>query len=133
MTWTCPVCLRAFAKPGQLHSHDVVEVDIHFAGRPPALRSTFDALVASVAVGMRVEPLKSVIILSSRTTFGYVTILQDRLRLGIFLDRPLETPRVSSVEHLSAAKVGNVIELRTPADVDDELRDWLTEAYALRS
>jgi hypothetical protein len=115
MTWTCPECLRTFATSGQFHSHDVVEIEAHFAGRPAALRATFDALVTSLANDMRVEPLKSVIILASRTTFGYVIVHRDRLRVGIFLDCPLDVPRVSSVEQLSAGKVGNVVELRTPS------------------
>ena len=54
-------------------------------------------------------------------TFGSISIL----------DRPLDSSRVVKVDHVSAHKVGSVVEVRAPGDVDDELRRWLREAYGL--
>jgi hypothetical protein len=132
VSWTCPRCGRTFATPGQSHSHDVVELDAHFAGRP-GLRETFDQLAAALPDDVRVEPLRTAIILAHHTTLAYVAVLRDRLRLGIFLDRALEADRVAAVARVSARKIDNVIELRTTADIDDEVRGWLAEAYALHS
>jgi hypothetical protein len=38
MSWTCPTCARTFAREDQFHSHDTVDLDGHFAGRPERLR-----------------------------------------------------------------------------------------------
>lgn len=133
MSWTCPHCLRRFAREGQFHSHDVVEVDTHFAGRPPARRAAFDELVSSLHGDVRVEALKTAIILTAGTTFSYVVVRRDRLRVGVFLDRRLDSPRVVQVERRSAGKIASVVDVSGPDDVDPELRGWLADASRLRA
>jgi hypothetical protein len=133
VSWVCPRCQRTFSVEGQFHSHDVVDLDWHFAGRPAELRATFDTLVASLSADVRVEPLKTAIILAARTTFAYVVVRRDRLLVGVFLDRPLDSPRVTKIDHVSSSKIGNVIELRASDQVDDELCSWLGEAHNIRS
>jgi Domain of unknown function (DUF5655) len=133
VTWVCPRCQRTFASEGQFHSHDLVDVDRHFAGRPAELRAAFDALVAALPADVHIDGLKTVIVLAARTTFCYVVVQRDRLSIGVFLDRALVSPRVTKVDHVSSGKVASVIEVRGPGEIDDELRGWLSEAYALRS
>ena len=131
MSWTCPSCARTFAREDQFHSHDTVDVDAHFAGRPERLRVSFDKLIASLPPDVRVEALRTVIVLTTRRTFSFITVQAERLLVGVFLDRCLDSSRVVKVDPVSSHKVGSVVEVRGPGDVDDEIQQWLREAYEL--
>jgi Domain of unknown function (DUF5655) len=133
MSWVCPRCQRTFSSDGQFHSHDVVGVDRHFAGRPAELRTAFDTLVAALPADVRIDALRTAIVLAARATFCYVVVQHDRLLIGVFLDRALASPRVTKVDHVSPTKVANVVEVREPSEIDGELRRWLSDAYRLRS
>jgi hypothetical protein len=133
VTWVCPRCQRTFASEGQFHSHDLVDVDRHFAGRPAELRTAFDRLVAALPADVHVDGLKTAIVLAARTTFCYVVVQRDRLSIGVFLDRALGSPRVTKVDHVSSGKVASVVEVRAASEIDGELRGWLSEAYDQRS
>jgi hypothetical protein len=131
VSWTCPTCGRTFSRPDQFHSHETVGVDEHFADRPDRLRSSFDRLVGSMPPDVRVEPLKSVIVFAAHRTFAFVTVQAKQLLVGVFLDRALDSSRVVKIDQVSAHKVGSVVAVRGPGDVDDELRRWLRQAYEL--
>jgi Domain of unknown function (DUF5655) len=131
MSWTCPTCARTFARDEQFHSHDTEDVDVHFAGRPEGLRESFDKLLRSLPSDVQVEALRSVIVLSARRTFAYATVQAKRLLVGVFLEHPIDSPRVLKVDRVSERKFGSVIGVRGPGDVDDELQLWLREAYRL--
>ena len=133
MSWVCPRCQRTFSSEGQFHSHDVVDVDRHFAGRAAELRTAFDTLVAALPADVRIDALKTAIVLAARATFCYVVVQHDRLLIGVFLDRALGSSRVTKVDRVSPSKVASVVEVREPAEIDGELRGWLSEAYHLRS
>jgi Domain of unknown function (DUF5655) len=49
--------------------------------------------------------------------------------LGLYLPRPADDPRFSRVLGRSGPRVVHVLALRTADEVDDQVRDWLTEAY----
>jgi hypothetical protein len=131
VSWTCPRCARTFAREDQFHSHDTAELDAHFAGRPGRLRESFDELVGSLPTDVQIEPLRSVIMLSAGRTFAYVTVQANRLLVGVFLEQLLDSPRVIKVDRVSPRKVGSVIAVQGPGDVDDELQLWLRQAHKL--
>jgi Domain of unknown function (DUF5655) len=133
VTWVCPRCQRTFASEGQFHSHDLVDVDRHFAGRPTDLRAAFDTLVAALPADVHIDGLKTVIVLAANATFCYVVVQRDRLSIGVLLDRPLVSPRVTKVDRVTSGKVASVVEVRESGEIDRELRSWLSEAYDLRS
>lgn len=131
MSWTCPTCARTFARDEQFHSHDTEDVDAHFARRPERLRETFDNLISSLPSDVQVEALRSVIVLSAHRTFAYVTVQAKRLLVGVFLEHPIDSPRVLKIDRVSVRKFGSVIDVHGPGDVDDELQLWLRQAYQL--
>jgi hypothetical protein len=55
--------------------------------------------------------------------------MRARMRLWMLRSGRLASPRVARTERLTANRVACCVDLRDPSDVDDELRDWLTEAY----
>jgi hypothetical protein len=122
-----------FARDGQFHSHDTVDLDAHFAARRSNLRPTFDKLVDSLPTDVHVDSLASVIVVSAQRTFAYVVVQAKRLVVGVFLDHPLDSARVIKIDRVSARKVASEIAVRHPGDIDDELCEWLSRAYQLRS
>src|SRR5262245_47356209 len=129
MAWSCPRCARTFAREDQFHSHDTSDVDAHFADRSAHLRESFVRLIDSLPSDVQVEALRSVIVLSATTTFSYITVQASRLLVGVFLERALDSPRVIKIDRVSPRKFGSVVEVRGPADVDDELQLWMRQAY----
>jgi Domain of unknown function (DUF5655) len=92
---------------------------------------SFDKLIGSLPSDVQIEALRTVIVLSARRTFSFVTVQAQGLPVGVFLEQPLDSSRVVKIDHVSARKVGSVVEVRGPGDVDDELQRWLRHAYEL--
>lgn len=51
------------------------------------------------------------------------------LSLWLVLPRFVDDPRITRTMRMSAQRCGHVIRLVRVDDVDDQLREWLTEAY----
>jgi hypothetical protein len=49
--------------------------------------------------------------------------------LALYLPRPVRDPRISRVLNPGAPRVIHVLLLRDAAEVDPQVRDWLTEAF----
>jgi hypothetical protein len=74
------------------------------AGQPAGLRTPFDTLVAALPADVRIDALKTAIVLAAHATFCYVVVQHDRLLVGVFLDRALDSPRVTKVDRVSPAR-----------------------------
>lgn len=129
--WRCPTCGQTFTSRNMPHSCQVVPLDAHFEGRPQ-MRATFDAFVAAAEENgpVTVNATKSRITLQARMRFAAVERpRRDHLNAHVVLRRPLASPRFTKVEHVPPSYYVHRFRLQTPADVDDELRGWLAEAY----
>ena len=60
-----------------------------------------------------------------------MTVRADRLDGHVVLARRLEHPRFTRIESLSPRNHVHHFRLRDPAEIDDEVRGWLREAYAV--
>jgi uncharacterized protein DUF5655 len=130
--WTCPRCGRTFANRNQTHTcRPVRDLDRHFAGKDPAVRQTFDAVLAAV------DPLGPVTVLAESTRIAlhvrmsFATFVPRRRWLDghVVLARRLEHPRFRRIEEYSRGNVLHAFRLHGPNDVDDDVRAWLSEAY----
>ena len=104
-----------------------------------AARPLFDALQSAIAalgpVELRVG--KSQISFRRRVTFAWAWV-PDRylggghapLVLSVALRRRDASPRWKEIVEPAAGRFMHHLELRAPGDIDDEVRQWLTEAYA---
>jgi hypothetical protein len=130
--WRCPVCGQTFVTPNMPHSCQVVALAQHFAGRPRELREAFDAFVAAARERgpVTINATKSRITLQVRMRFAAVEPRRDHLRAHLVLKRPVESERFT-IEHLPPHYYLHRFRLTAPADVDDELRERLAEAYAV--
>jgi hypothetical protein len=126
--WRCPTCGQTFVTRNMPHSCEVVAVDDHFA-KAPHLRPVFDAYVAAAGQGVTVNATKSRISIQTRMRFAAVMRpRRDHLLVHLVLTRPLESERFEQVELVPPYYYVHRLKLRTPQDVDEELRGWLAEA-----
>jgi hypothetical protein len=132
--WQCPRCGRRFAAQNQTHACAALgSVDSHFAGADPQLRGVFDAIVASTtALGpFDILAEKTRIAFHARMSFAAFSVRRHWLDGHIILARVVSSPRFRRVEIYSRSNVLHAFRLVQPAEVDDELRAWLAEAYAV--
>lgn len=114
------------------HSCVSVPLDQHFDGRPQA-RELFDHFREAV------ESFGPVALVSSKTRIAFMTRVRfagvyprkASVRIGLWLRRPVESPRVAKLETYGRDSFGVFIDLKDPADVDDELRLLIREARAV--
>ncbi len=113
-SWRCPSCKRRFGRANQSHSCAPAQtVDRYFAGRDPAQRRIYDAIVRHLET---VGPL-------------HIEAVGVCLALGFLLSRTVADARIAKRLPLSANRVGPFVELRSVRDLDRDVRDWLTEAH----
>lgn len=106
-------------------------VEEHFAHRDPKLRLLYDGLVGLVKRNgpIKVVPGKTGIAFQVRMRFGGAVVRKDAIEAGFILPRRAEHPRIKKVIGYTPRAYGHHVDIRTPADLDDELAGWLREAY----
>jgi hypothetical protein len=132
VAWTCPHCHRRFRRPGQGHEcAPAMTVDEYFATGPPHERPVFDAVVAHVDTlpGVHVEPLSVGIYLKRDQTFAVLSPKTRWVALGFSLPRVETSGRIARKVEPAGPRWWHWVNLRGPEEVDDQVRDWLTEAY----
>ncbi len=130
--WTCTGCGRTFANRNQTHTcAPLGSVDAHFAGCAPAVRETFDAVLAAVrACGpVDVLPERTRIALHVRMSFAAFMPRRRWLDGHLVLARRIDSPRFRRVEVYSPRNVLHAFRLTGPGEVDDEFTAYLAEAY----
>ena len=108
----------------------VSSVDDYFTGRPEYEREVFDAVIGHLqTVGeIDVEAATVGILVKRRRTFVELRPKQKWVELSIMLTRPIDDPRVSRRIVVSRGRFAYLFRLRGAADVDDDLRELLTES-----
>jgi Domain of unknown function (DUF5655) len=130
--WTCPRCGRTFANPQQSHTcAPLGGLEQHFTGKAPAVRATFDEVLAVVrSMGpVDVLPEKTRIALHVRMSFAAFVPRARWLDGHLVLARQVESRRFRRVEAYSPRNVLHAFRLTSPEEIDEEFRGWLREAY----
>jgi hypothetical protein len=109
------------------------DVPAVFAGKDPEALATYRALTAALgAFGPFVEePKKTSIHLGRKSAFAGVHPRKCAILLVIRTSAPIDSPRVRTLEKVSANRWHNEMLLSAPAEIDPEVLGWLAEAYAL--
>jgi hypothetical protein len=131
--WTCPRCDREFGRTHQAHvCVPGCTLDETFAGRPPVYREIYEALVAHLAsLGpVHADSVRVGVFLKRDRKLAEVRPKARSLSLEFVLARAIDHPRIDRVLRISDDRVVHIVKLTRVAEVDDEVRDWLTEAYA---
>jgi hypothetical protein len=108
-----------------------MSVDDYFAERPTWERPIFEEVLDHLEmVGeVRVEAVTVGIFFKRLRTFAEIRPRKGRVTLSVLLSRRLRHPKIVKRYEGSGTRGAYFVDLRQPEDVDDEVRDWLTEAY----
>ncbi|HEX6578392.1 MAG TPA: DUF5655 domain-containing protein [Jiangellaceae bacterium] len=130
--WSCPRCGRTFANTGQVHTcARLGELENHLSRASPAVRATVDAFLDAVtALGpVEVLPQRTRIALHVRMSFAALVPRTKWLDGHLVLAHRVDSPRFRRVEAYSHSNVVHTFRLTSPAEVDDQFKAWLAEAY----
>jgi len=105
----------------------------HFQGREPAVKATYEALLAAARkLGPFTEdPKKTSIHLNRKTAFAGIATRKAALILTVKSAKELDGPRVVKNEQTSASRWHVEVKLEAPSQVDAKVRAWLAAAYEL--
>ena len=132
--WSCPECEREFGRARQAHfCLPGCTVDETFAGWPGYQRAAYDLLVEHLrGLGpVHEDAVKVGVFLLRERKLAEVRPMARSLSVAVVLPRRLDHPRVGRRFPMSGGRVMNVVKLTSVDDVDDEVLDWLAEAYHL--
>ena len=108
-----------------------MSLDEYFSTGPEHERPIFEAVIGHLdGVGpVHVEPLSVGIFLKRAQTFAQIRPRDRWVALSFGLARKVDHDRIVRKVVLYGAKYHHVANLRSPEDLDNRLRAWLTEAY----
>ncbi len=106
-------------------------MDDCFAGRPPVQREIYDALVAHLETlgPLHLDAVRVGVFLKHERKLAEVRPMARSLSLMLVLPRVVVDPRISRTYRISADRTAHHIKLTSQDQVDEQLYDWLTEAY----
>jgi hypothetical protein len=109
-----------------------MSIDEYFATGSAFERPIYDAVFAHLdSVGpLYVEFVSVGIFFKRLRTFAELRPARDRVVLSVLLSRIVKHPRITRTLKGSGQRFAYFINLYAPRDVDDDIRDWLSEAYA---
>jgi Domain of unknown function (DUF5655) len=133
-TWTCPACDRRFARVGQGHEcRPVVALADWYAARPDWVRAVCEPVLAhldDLGDDLFVDPAEVGLIVKRPSSFVELRPRTKWVDLLVKLYRRVEDHRVArTMTGQRSAWTVHVVRLREPADVDEQVQDWLTESY----
>jgi hypothetical protein len=108
-------------------------VDDYFTDRDPADREVFEAVAAHLQELGQVEyeAVGVGILFKHGPTFVELRPRRVGMSLSMVLPRRLDHPRVSRRIPMTGSRASNTVPVRSAADIDEQVRRWLTEAYVL--
>ncbi|WP_133848263.1 DUF5655 domain-containing protein [Labedaea rhizosphaerae] len=132
MPWTCPDCERIFARRGQSHEcSPAMPLEEYLRTGPPFERPVVEAVLDHLtSVGpVHVEPVSIGILLKCPATFGELRPMVRWEAVRFTLPAELHHPRLSRRMRTGVGRWWYGVNVREPSEVDDQLRDWLTQSY----
>ncbi|MBK6317283.1 MAG: hypothetical protein IPF51_00695 [Dehalococcoidia bacterium] len=131
MIWACPACGREF---GQRRSHVCVpalSVETYFGGRPAPEREIFDIIRGQVeSLGpCIIEPVNVGIFFKRKRNFLELRPKTRWLALSFGLARRVDDPRITRTFASTSGRTYHTIRIRGPEDIDQQVREWITESY----
>jgi Domain of unknown function (DUF5655) len=103
----------------------------YFSSGPERERPIFEAVMAHLAtVGpVHVEPVSVGIFLKRARSFAELRPKQRWVALSLSLRRRVDHPLIARKVEPYHGRYFHVFNLRSADDLDDEIRNWLTESY----
>jgi hypothetical protein len=111
-----------------------MSLEEYFATGHERERAIFDAVYEHVqSLGpVQVEPVSVGIFIKRGGSYLELRPMTKWVALSFSLDRTIQHPKIARKVVQYGSRRFHVVNLRGPEDVDDDVKDWLTEAYFLR-
>jgi hypothetical protein len=108
-----------------------MSIEGYFSTGPPFERPIFDAVMAGLRdVGeIHVEPVSVGIFLKRSHTFAELRPMTRWVAVSFSLERTVQSRRIARKVIEAGRRRYHVVNVRAADEVDDELLDWLAEAY----
>jgi len=105
----------------------------HFVNKDSSVHALYDELISLLrTIGpIQEDPKKTSIHLNRTSALAGVETRKNYLLLNIKSDHPIESPRIEKAGQISAKRFHHKVRISSPEDLDEELKTWLEEAYAL--
>jgi hypothetical protein len=130
--WVCPNCEREFGSANQAHvCVPGIRVDDLLARHPRWVSEIYDAIIKHLSsLGPVHEDAVNVGIFlkSDRKTAEFRPRVRSVL-LSLYLPYELSDARIARTLPVAADRIVHMIKITSADQVDDQLREWLTEAY----
>ena len=131
-SWICPRCRRRFGRTGQSHEcSPALTLEEYFASGPAFERPVFEAVLQHLeSIGpVHIEPVAVGVFLKKQASFVELRPMTRWVAMSFPLLRRVEHPRIARRPVVVGQRTYHVVNLTKAVDVDDDVRDWLTEAY----
>ena len=129
--WVCPKCGARLITRNLWHSCGRFTLESLFANAPPGvlrLARRYVELLHSLG-DVQVLPQKTRLVCVARVRFAGLSPRKDGFRANFALRRWLTSPRIVQTTDHGPRWRAHVVEIRSAADLDDELRAWLQESH----
>ncbi len=133
--WKCEKCCRTFAKNNQSHSCKTTTLDEHFQNKEDQ-RELFNSYIDFVRKNVgdyKIEAVSCCIHLVNTYTFSAVWILKDKIRIDFASPEKIRSNRIIKTEQPSTNRYVNYLDIEKTSDLNEELINWLKQAYFLKS
>ena len=130
--WICDRCQRQFGRKGQSHEcAPALSLDEYFSTGPSHERPIYEvvATFADTLGPVVVEPVAVGIFLKRSRTFVELRPMQKWVALCLTLPGRVTHPRMTRKPIPYSGRFYCVFNLRTPADFDDRIQEWMALAY----
>src|SRR5579864_2491487 len=130
LLWTCPRCRRQFKNRNQAHSCGQFTVEQLLDGKNPLAIDLYERFAELVLQCGRVviAPTKTRVLFKVRTVFATVAVANNWLDVVFVLGRRLKHRRIKKAQEEYPGIV-HFLRVERGEDVDDDLANWLQEAY----
>jgi predicted transport protein len=108
-------------------------VQSHLDNASPQVGALYERFVELVnnCGDVIIEATKTSIAFKSPGLFAVVHIQKKGLKVGFWLPRRIDHPRIFRVEAITPQEYVHDVKLISLDDLDDQLQNWLCEAYAV--
>jgi hypothetical protein len=131
--WICPDCGRRFARTRQSHEcSPAMTLEEYFSTGPPHERPVFDAVLAYVRTlgPVHVEPVSVGIFIKKAGSWLELRPMTRWVALSFPFPRRIVHRQISRKPYDTGRALYHVVNLATPADLTDDVKEWLAESYA---
>jgi Domain of unknown function (DUF5655) len=131
--WVCTECGRHFARTRQSHEcSPAMTLEEYFSTGPSHERPVFDAVHDYlVTLGpIHIEPVSVGVFVKKEGSFVELRSMTRWVAMSFPLGRRIDHPKIARKPIDTGSRIHHVVNLHTPADLDDDVKSWLAESYS---